>query len=136
MNQERQRLQGLLLVSVEKPVLNQREGDGERSEVSSTTSEAARAKIEALKRAVADAEAFLKTEEAAGTDHLLLKKLEILEQTLSGMVEKTESLQARMALAPAKQEELNGWMAQGSSSVIRFRSFNHHKDIVSPLGQS
>ena len=53
-------------------------GSEAKSSVSTGTSEAGKAKIEALKRAVGAAEAFLLTEESQGQDFALLKKLEIL----------------------------------------------------------
>ena len=88
----------------EKTTPRQRDEEEDRSEVSSTTSSAARAKIPALKRSVADAESFLGSEEGRGLDNIILKKLEIFERTLTAQVERTERMQGRMGLAPAEQE--------------------------------
>ena len=82
------------------------------------TSSAARAKITALKRAVADAESFLGSEEGRGLDNIILKKLEIFKRTLTAQVERTERMQGRMGLSPAEQEELEDWLACGHRAVL------------------
>ena len=99
-------------------------------------SEAGRAKIEGLKRAVGAAEEFLKTEESYRTDHGLLKKLKILERTLGSTVEKMENLHTRLQLAPAELEELEGWLARGHNAVseIASREFKCSPIPPSPQG--
>ena len=88
-------------------------GSEAKSSVSTGTSEAGKAKIEALKRAVGAAEAFLLTEESQGQDFALLKKLEILERTLGTTVEKMENSQGRLQMAPAEADKIDSWISRG-----------------------
>ena len=103
LQEERSCLQ--LLVAGGEP-LSPRGSGAKGSDVSSGTTEAGKAKIDALKRAVGAAEEFLLTEESQGQDFALLKKLEILERTLGTTVEKMENSQGRLQLAPAEADDV------------------------------
>ena len=111
---ERSRLQ-LLVAGGEPP--SPRGSEAKGSHVSSGTTEAGKAKIDALKKAVGAAEAFLLTEESQGQDFALLKKLEILERTLGSTVEKMENSQGRLQLAPAEADEVKHWLCRGHQAV-------------------
>ena len=110
-------------------------GSEAKGSVSSGTSEAGKAKIEALKRAVGAAEAFLLTEESQGQDFALLKKLEILERTLGSTVDKLDNSQGRLQLAPAEADEVEQWQCRGNQAVGEIVSREFRCSAIPPSTQ-